>query len=69
MELTKNSSSHSRISYKLEKKNIVKGLILTGKETQRNSRKKVSTTYHLIMSIFSLCYFVASMKILASIRV
>ena len=65
-ELTKNTSSLSQLSYKLEK-DIVKLLTLTGKETQRNTRKKLSRTYHLIMSIFSLFYFVGSMKILASI--
>ena len=68
MELTKNTSSDSQLFYKLEKNNIVKSLTLTGKETQRNKRKKRSRTYHLIMSVFSLFDFVASMKILASIR-
>ena len=59
--------SQSIFSYKLEKKNIVKCLTLTAKETQLNTRKKVSRTYHLIMSIFPLFHFVAFMKILASI--
>ena len=57
MELTKNTSSHSRLSYKLKKK-IVKFLTVTGKETQRNTRRKLSRTYHLIMSIFSFVHFV-----------
>ena len=69
MALTKNTSSHSQLCYKLEKKNIVKCLTITGKETQRNTPKKLSTTCHVITSIFSLFNFVASMKILASIRV
>ena len=51
MELTKNNSSHSELSYNLEG-NIVKGVTLTGKQTERNTRKKLSTTYHVIMSIF-----------------
>ena len=44
MELTKNNSCHSQLSYNLER-NIVKGLCLTGKQTERNTRKKLSTTY------------------------
>ena len=67
MELSKNSSCHSHLSYKVER-NIVKRFTLTGKQTERNTRKKFSRTYHLIMSIFSLFHFVTSMKILASIR-
>ena len=66
-KLTKNTSSHSQLSYKLEKKNIVKWLTLTGKETKRNTRKKLSRSNHLMMSIFSLFRFIASMKILTSI--
>ena len=66
-ELTKNNSSHSQSSYNLER-NRVKRLTLTGKQTERNTRKKLSTTCYLIMSIFSLLHFVASMKLLASIR-
>ena len=68
MELTKNTSSHNRLSYKLEKQNVVKRLNITGKETQRNTRKKLSKTCHVITFIFSLFHFVVSMKILASIR-
>ena len=59
MELKKNNSSHSEISCNLER-NIVKCLTLTGKQIERNTRKKLSTTYHLIMSIFifvSFCRF------------
>ena len=67
MGLTKNTLSHSQLSCKLEKK-VVNGLTLNRKETKRNTRKKISRTYHLIMSIFSLVHFVASMKILALIR-
>ena len=46
------------LSRKLEK-NIVNWLTLTGKQKERNTRKKLSRTYHLIMSIFSLFDFVA----------
>ena len=67
MEGTKNYWSHSQLSCNLER-NIVKLLILTGKQTERNTRRKLSTTYSLIMSIFSSFHFVASMKMLASIR-
>ena len=73
-ELTKNNSSHSQLSYNLER-NIVKWLTLTAKETEtqgnwkanRNTQKKLSPSYHLIISIFSLFHFVASMKLLALI--
>ena len=67
MELTKNNSCHGQLSYNLER-NIVKLLTLNGKKTERNTRKKLCTTCHLIMSIFSLCHFDASMKLLALIR-
>ena len=67
MESNKNNSSHSQLSYNLER-NIVKRLTLTAKQTENNTRKKSSTTYHMIMSIFSLLHFVASIKRLASIR-
>ena len=49
------------------KKVIVNWLTITGKETERNTRKKLSRSYHMIMSIFSLFHFVSFMKILASI--
>ena len=65
MELTKNNSCHSILSYNLER-NIVKRLTLTGKQTERITRKKLSTTYHMIMSIFSLFHFAAFMKIFPS---
>ena len=67
MELTKNNSCHSQLSHNLER-NIVKLLTLTGKQTERSPRKKLSTTFHVIMSLFSLFHFVTSMKLLASIR-
>ena len=67
MELTKNNSYHSQVSYNLER-NIVNLLTLTGKQTERSTRKKLSTSYHLIMSLLSLFLFVASMKLLSSIR-
>ena len=66
MELTKNTSSRSQLSYKLEQK-VVKGLTLTGKKTQRNTLNKFSRTYHVMMFFFSFFHFVASMKILDSI--
>ena len=69
LELTKNNWSHSQLSYKIER-NIMnsKWLTLTGKQAQRNTPKKLSRSYHLIMSIFSSFHFVAVMKILASKR-
>ena len=67
MELTKNTSCHSQLSYNLER-NIVKLLTLTGKQTERTIQKKLSTIYHLIMSVFYLFYFLAFMNLLASIR-
>ena len=67
-ELTKNNWSHSQRSFNLER-NIVKRLTLTGKQTKRNIRKKLSRNYHRITSIFSLFHFFSSMKILASISV
>ena len=66
--LTKNNWSYSQLSCKLER-NIVKRLTLTRKQTERNTRKKLSRSYHLIMSIFSLFHCFASIKILALIRV
>ena len=45
------------------RKKKLKWLTLTEKETQRNIRKKLSRTYLLIMCIFSLFHFVASIKI------
>ena len=66
MELTKNNSYHSQLSDNLER-NIVKLLTLTGKQTERNTQRKPSTTYQLITSIFSLFHFVASMKLLVLI--
>ena len=69
VKLTKNTSSHSQLSYKLGKKKHCKvNYINSKKKAERNTRKKFSRTYHLIMSIFSLFHFVASMKTLASIR-
>ena len=67
VELRKNNSCHSQLSYKLER-NIVKLLTLAGKQTERITQKKLSTIYHVILSIFSLFHFYASMKPLASIR-
>ena len=67
MEITKNNSCHSQLSYSLKRK-IVKWLTLSGKETERITEKKLSTIYHLKMSIFFLFHFVASIKPLASIR-
>ena len=66
MDLTKKEFSHSQLSYNLER-NIVKCLTLNGKQTERNTRKKISLTYLLIMCIFSLFHFVAFMKLLALI--
>ena len=56
-ELRKKNSSHSHSSYKLER-NIVKLITFTGKQTKKNTRKKHSRSYHLIimMSIFSLLF-------------
>ena len=54
----KNTSSDSKIFRKLEKENIGKWLTLTGKESQGNTRKKLSRAYHLIVSIFSLFLFI-----------
>ena len=65
--LTKNNWSYSQLSGKLER-NIVKRLTLTRKQTERNTRKKLPRSYHLIMSIFSSFHFVAVMNILTSIR-
>ena len=67
MELIKNNSCESQLSYNLER-NIVKRLTLTGKQTERITQRKLSTMYHVIMSIFSLFHFVASIKPFASIR-
>ena len=67
MKLTKDNSSRSHLSYKLKRK-IVKRLTLTGNQTERNKRKKLSTTYLLIKSIFFLFHFVASIKLVASNR-
>ena len=67
MELTKNALCHSQLSISYKKKKHWK-VTLTGNETKRNTRKKLSTIYHLIMSIFSSFHFVCSMKILALIR-
>ena len=66
MELTKNNSYHSQLSDNL-KRDLVKLLTLTGKQRERNTQRKLSTTYQLIMSIFSLFHFVASMKLLVLI--
>ena len=66
MELTKNTSSHGQPFCKVER-NIAMCLTLIWKETQRNTPKKLSRTYHLIMSIFSLFHFVAFMKLFATI--
>ena len=66
MELTKNNSYHSQLSDNLER-NIVNLLTLTGKQTERNTQRKLSTTYQLIMSIFPLFHFVASVKLLVLI--
>ena len=66
MELTKNNSYHSQLSDNLER-NIVNLLTLTGKQTERNTQRRLSTTYQLIMSIFSLFHFVASVKLLVLI--
>ena len=44
MELTKNNSYHSQLSDNLER-NIVKLLTSTGKQTERNTQRKLSTTY------------------------
>ena len=63
MELTKNNMYRSKLSYNLQR-NIVNLLTLTGKQTERNTQRKLSTTYQLIMSIFSLFHFVASVKLL-----
>ena len=66
VELTKNSSSHSQLSYKVEKKkktqNGIKRLTLTGNdaEEEHTEEGQLSRTYHLIMSIFffvSFCRF------------
>ena len=65
MELTKNTSPHSQLFIRLKKKEHCKVSYFNWKG---NTRKKLSRFYHLIMSIFSLFHFVASMKILASIR-
>ena len=68
MEFTKNNSSQSQISYNLER-NIVKSYTLTAKQTEKeHTAEALSTTHHLIMSIFSFLYFVASIKLLVSIR-
>ena len=64
MELRKNNSYHSQLFYNLER-DIVKCVALTGKQTERNTRIKLSTIYHGIMSIFSLFHFIASIKLLA----
>ena len=61
MELTKNKSSYGQLCYQIER-NIVKRPTLTGKQTERNTRKNLSKNYHLIMSIFSLFNFVSSIK-------
>ena len=39
----------------------------TQKDHKKNTRKKISLTYHVIMSIVSFFYFVASIKLLALI--
>ena len=66
MELKKDNSSRSQLSYKLKK--IVKRFTLTGKQTERNKGKKLSRSYLLIKSIFFLFHFVASIKLVASNR-
>ena len=66
MELTKNTSSRSQLSYKLEQK-VVKGLTLIGKKTQRKTLNKLSRTYHVTMFFFFLFHLFASIKILDSI--
>ena len=66
MELKKDNSSRSQLYYKLKK--IVKRFTLTGKQTERNKRKKLSRTYLLIKSIFFFFHFVASIKLVASNR-
>ena len=45
------------------------GLTSTGKQRETNTRKKLSKSNHLIMSLFTLFHFVASMEIWTSIRV
>ena len=59
---------HSQLSYKLER-NIVNYLRheLESKE-KRTHERKLSKSNHLIMSLFTLFYFVASMEIWVSIR-
>ena len=64
VELAKNNLCHSQLSYNLER-NIVKWVTITAKQTERITQKNLSKIYHLIMSIFSLFHFVASMKPLA----
>ena len=58
VELTKNTLSRSQLSYRLEKKIIVMWFTLNGKKT-RNTRKKLSRTYHLIMFISSYCFILS----------
>ena len=67
VELTKDNSSRSQLSYKLKRK-IVKRLTLTGKQRERHKQKKLSRTYLLIKSFFFLFHFVASIKLVASNR-
>ena len=67
MELTKDNSSRSQLSYELKRK-IVTRLTLTRKQTERNKRKKLSRTYLLIKSISFLFHFVASIKLVAANR-
>ena len=57
-----NTSSNNQLSYKLEKQNC-KVSYLNWKGNTKNKRKKVSRTYHLVMSIFRLFHFFACMKI------
>ena len=61
VELTKNNWSHSQLSYKLGR-NILKWLTLTAKQKETNTRSKLSRSYHLIMSIFSLFILSLSWK-------
>ena len=52
VELTKNNSCHSQLSYNL-KRNFVKWHTLTGKETERNTRKKVNLSSDNVYFFFA----------------
>ena len=70
MALTKNNRSHSQLSFKLETNMHcdLRYCSLTGKQRERNTGKKLSRSYNLIMSIFSSFHVFAVMKILVTIR-